>query len=493
MKLAFRFLLSTLLGILVVVAGSTWLQLRRELDLFDSDLERDHRVLARSLVPAFNMTWEHEGRSAALALLERVNASEGLLQSRFLPADASDAPAPALGSPDGLIQTVRQGSKDADMLTFAPVKPGGAPGFIEISESTHPRRRYVTESVIRALLSGLGLLAWCAASSIGLGFLLIARPVRALVAQARRIGKGEFQTGSGPRYADELGQLGTEMNHMAALLDQSRLELAREAKGRLQALNQLRHADRLATAGKLASGIAHELGTPLSVVLGRAKMLGSESGVSDVRRNAQIIEAQVARMTRIIRQLLDFARAGESNRAPIEAKLLVERVSSLLLPLAQKQGTRLSLGPLLEDGSVDADAEQIEQVLTNLVMNALQALREGGAVTVSISRETAVDPQQTSAEDCVVLHVDDTGPGMPSQVAARVFEPFFTTKGIGEGTGLGLSVAYGIVREHGGFLSVSSVVGQGSRFSIHLPALPAAREIRGIEKGRAGLSAPQAP
>jgi two-component system NtrC family sensor kinase len=471
MKLALRFLLSTLLGILVVVAGGTALNVRREVAVFDADLQRDHRVLAHSLAPAFAMTWEHDGPSAALRLLDQVNTSEGFLRSRWIPADSSEVPGPDLvrGS-EGVVQTVQGGAQDREIVTFAPVRLPRASGFIEIRESTNPRSRYVTESIIRAVLGGLGLLAWCGASSMALGTYFIGRPVQALVTQARKIGSGQFEARSSSGRADELDALGQEMNQMAEILEQNRRKLQEETHGRLEALNQLRHADRLATAGKLASGIAHELGTPLNVVSGRAKLIRNNEGASpELRRNAQIIEDQVVRMTRIIRQLLDFARAGESHRTAANARDLVERARGLLLPLAKKQGARIDLDEPIEDAHIDADVGQMEQVLSNLIVNALQAMRDQGVVTLRSSTKRLMPPGSTRADDYAVIEVRDTGPGMPPQIMTRVFEPFFTTKGVGEGTGLGLSVAYGMVQEHGGFLSVASSPGHGSCFSVHLP------------------------
>ncbi|HVZ33977.1 MAG TPA: HAMP domain-containing sensor histidine kinase [Polyangiaceae bacterium] len=472
MKLALRFLLATFLGILLVVAASTALNFRRELKDYDEDSQRDHRVLAHALVPAFLTTWDREGQPAALRLLGRVNLTEETLQSRWIPMSDPGSPSAQLPrTSDGLIQVVQPSPQGGDMVTFAPVdRSPPERGYIEIRESLAPRQRYVTESVVRAVLGGAGIFAWCTASCVLLGFLLVLRPVRALVAQARQIGAGRFDTRCVVTRGDELGQLAGEMNHMADLLQRHSVELAEQTDARLLALNQLRHADRLATAGKLASGIAHELGTPLTVVMGRAKLIRNDASLrEDTRRNAQIVEEQAERMTRIIRQLLDFTRAREPKRTATSASELVERVVGLLTPLAEKQGTRLMLGGLRNDALIDADSGQLEQVLTNLTMNALQALVSGGVVTFSVKAERAVAPDRVAPDDYVVIEVQDTGPGMPPQVVARVFEPFFTTKEVGEGTGLGLSVAYGIVQEHGGFFTVESAVGKGSRFCVHLP------------------------
>jgi signal transduction histidine kinase len=175
-------------------------------------------------------------------------------------------------------------------------------------------------------------------------------------------------------------------------------------------------------------------------------------------------------MTKIIRQLLDFARTRESRRVPTNASELVERVVGLLRPLAEKQGTGLSLGPVASDARIDADAGQLEQVLSNLTVNALQALQSGGVVSFAVHAMPPGTPAGETGDEHVVIDVEDTGPGMAPQVMARVFEPFFTTKDVGEGTGLGLSVAYGIVQEHGGFFTVDSALGRGSRFSVHLPS-----------------------
>ena len=254
----------------------------------------------------------------------------------------------------------------------------------------------------------------------------------------------------------------------------------------MAALEQLRHADRLATVGRLASGVAHELGTPLGVVLARARMFqDGEVAAQDIPAYARIIAEQVERMTAIIRQLLDFSRRqsrGDAVAAPerelVNLSELVVRTLALVEPLAEKRNVQLTFdGNVQTTGPVLAwvHAGHIQQVVLNLVMNALQAMVRPGAVHLTLSQARATAPAGVDAPpgEYVRLCVEDAGKGIDPAILSKVFEPFFTTKDVGEGTGLGLSVSYGITREHGGWIEVESKPGVGSRFSVFLPVPPA--------------------
>jgi len=292
----------------------------------------------------------------------------------------------------------------------------------------------------------------------------IGRPISRLAEKARRVGTGDL---TGPLHLaqrDELGQLATEINLMCDRLAAERL--ARES-----ATEQLRHADRLTTVGKLASGLAHELGTPLNVVQGRARLIRDrEVEGADVLDSARIIVEQAERMTALIQQLLDFARPRPLHKASLSLAGLVTRVCELLATIARK--SQVTLRQTLADGlRVDVDEGQLHQVLTNLVINAIHAMPDGGTVEI-VTRELEQTPPpyvESRGHAWVVLEVRDTGTGMDAQTRERIFEPFFTTKQVGEGTGLGLSVSWGIVREHGGWIEVQSTPGGGSTFTVHLP------------------------
>jgi signal transduction histidine kinase len=190
-----------------------------------------------------------------------------------------------------------------------------------------------------------------------------------------------------------------------------------------------------------------------------------------VPANGQIILEQSQRMTQIIRQLLDFARRRSVEKQETPLRSVIHSTFMMLRPLAEKQGVAMVQEGDTPELVVHADADQLQQALTNVVVNAIQAMPSGGTLTVGVREERASPPaDQGGAEGpYVALSVRDEGQGMPADVLEHIFEPFFTTKPVGEGTGLGLSVAYGIIKEHGGWIHVDSRVGSGSRFTMVLP------------------------
>jgi len=301
----------------------------------------------------------------------------------------------------------------------------------------------------------------------------VGRPIHGLVEKARRIGAGDFSKPLVLRQRDELSQLAGEMNAMAEHLDAAVHRIAAESSARIAAVEQLRHADRLTTVGKLASGIAHELGTPLNVVSGRAQMIlaGEVADPDEVAKVARIVVEQVERMTRIVRQLLDFSRSRSPEKRPTDVVQLARQTAALLEPLAARHDVELRCIDPPAPLGVSVDPGQIQQALTNLVVNAIQATPPGGHVRIRVeTQDLAPDPAGGHRPGPhAVLEVEDDGEGIPAERLAAIFDPFFTTKPVGEGTGLGLSVAYGIAQEHGGWIDVRSDPGRGSCFCIWLP------------------------
>jgi signal transduction histidine kinase len=190
----------------------------------------------------------------------------------------------------------------------------------------------------------------------------------------------------------------------------------------------------------------------------------------EARDNARMVVEQIDRMTRIIRQLLDFARRRGPQKSSTDLRQLLEQTVGMTQALAAKRKVSLRLAVGEEPAGAAVDPAQLQQVLTNLIMNGIQAMPGGGALTVGLVRTRAHAPaEQDGAEaSWYRVWVADEGVGIAPENVAHVFEPFFTTKGVGEGTGLGLSVAYGIVQEHGGWMDVQSELGRGSCFSVYL-------------------------
>jgi signal transduction histidine kinase len=255
--------------------------------------------------------------------------------------------------------------------------------------------------------------------------------------------------------------------HLFSALHQ---RLQAEAGARQDALGQLRHAQRLTTLGRLASGIAHEIGTPLNVISGRAELIAAGTLRPEAMvGSANIIIDQTERVSSIIRQLLDFGRRGGTRVELSELSALVEETAILLRPLASKTGVAIACSGVSVWANVNRS--ELQQVFTNLLTNAMHAMPHGGTIEVRVASELAQDPRVTraSARRYAVVRVEDQGSGIAPAVLPRIFEPFFTTRDVGVGTGLGLSVAYGIVQDHGGWLEVDTELGRGTAVSVYLP------------------------
>ena len=254
----------------------------------------------------------------------------------------------------------------------------------------------------------------------------------------------------------------------ARLLASLHHRIVLEISAREDALGQLRHAERLATLGKLASGIAHEVGTPLNVISGRAELIAA-GGLSAyaVTTSAGVIIKQAERVAAIVRQLLDFARRGGTRVERTDLTSLLEHTALLLGPLASKSGVEIALeGPRVD---ADVNPSELQQVLTNLLTNAIHALPGGGKVEVTLGVELARPERGGARRECSVIRVRDHGTGIAPDVLPRIFEPFFTTRDVGVGTGLGLSVVYGIMQDHGGWVAVETAVNRGTTLSLYLP------------------------
>ncbi len=273
------------------------------------------------------------------------------------------------------------------------------------------------------------------------------------------IAKGDRRhryNGGGPR---EVNALGVHFNQMMDNINNAEMEIRQRRENEQILEERLRRAEKLAAIGQLAAGVAHELGTPLSVIEGKSqRALRNDRVPESVAGDIKHIRFELRRMEQIIRQLLDFSRRSEIRRKRIKAA----RIAGSAVAALSRETDRLSTKTILEGGPADefyADPVQMEQVLVNLIRNGIQAAGEKGVVRVSWTTGAA----ETE------FRVEDSGRGIPPDVKSKLFEPFFTTKPVGAGTGLGLAVAHGIVEEHGGIIETGESELGGACFSLHIP------------------------
>jgi len=252
------------------------------------------------------------------------------------------------------------------------------------------------------------------------------------------------------------------------LLHRHHEHLAHERAQHRLTVDQLRHADRLNVIGTLAAGVAHEIGTPLNVISGSAELIVYARSDAERGEMARAICEQTERISAIIRHLLDFGRRAGMKTTTLELGDLARSAVTLIAPIAKKRKVDLVVEAASAPVIVTGNVAELEQVLCNLILNAVQAMSARGKVTLRVGTSGTVT-------------VEDEGPGIPAEVLPHIFEPFFTTKGVGEGTGLGLSVSYGIVRDHGGRIEVESTR-RGARFIVALPlaseAVPGSQSVR---------------
>ena len=293
----------------------------------------------------------------------------------------------------------------------------------------------------------------------------VLRPLARLTEGIQRLGRAEASEPLRVDRGDELGEVAREFNQMAERLREADRQLQAETARAFALEQNARQAATLAVAGKLAAGLAHEVGTPLNIISGRAEFALRHMPATDPRReDLEAIINQIDRISRVISGLLDVVRPATPKLEPLSFGAVVDELVPLLRHAARQRGIVLHARRGEGDVEVRGDAGQLQQVLLNLVVNALEATPAGGRVTIS------TDVQHRGDRDGVALTVTDTGSGIAPDVVPRIFESFFTTKPRGQGTGLGLAICRDIAKTHGGEMTVTSRPGAGSTFVLWVPA-----------------------
>jgi signal transduction histidine kinase len=287
--------------------------------------------------------------------------------------------------------------------------------------------------------------------------------LRSLIAEARRVNKPQTEFAPNLTLFGEDGQFSLHAAPLEHPFGDTAILLVIEDLTRLGALeSQLLRAEKLATVGVLSAGVAHEIGTPLGIARGRAEYVLSKLPLDAKQsEHLQLVLEQIDRVTRIMSQLLDFTRARKVTTTGVELGSVVSTVTELLRFEIDRRKLHLEVKIDPELPPLRAEADQLEQTLLNLLLNACQASHEGGRVSVRAQRNGTDELQR--------FVVEDEGVGIPAHSKPRVFDPFFTTKKRGQGTGLGLTIVQQIVTNHGGRIELESEEGSGTRVLVDWP------------------------
>jgi two-component system NtrC family sensor kinase len=326
-------------------------------------------------------------------------------------------------------------------------------------------------------------------ATIAFIWLMVYRPLNDLVGGIRRVAKGNLTNEIPVRSRnDEIGELATEFNHMTSELRDARTQITdwthtleqrvdRKSRELERAHHSLLHSEKLASVGKLAATVAHEINNPLFGILTNARLARKaidqspqldDAGKSKIGNKLAIIERESNRCGEIVKNLLMFSRQAPPRFELVPLDAVVERTLSLVRHSYQLQNIQLDVSLEHHGAQIQGDAGQLQQMLLVLLVNASEALQGISGAQVCLS--TRLDNQT------VVISVKDNGPGIPEDVRERIFEPFFTTKQEGPRTGLGLAIALGILEQHQGSIQVQSEPGKGTEFLLRLPCATSSSE-----------------
>jgi signal transduction histidine kinase len=493
-RIGTRITIATALSVTLTLAVYAWFEVGERGEVRRAAIESEARSTAMALRASLETVGSHIPEVDPDKLGRDLAKGAGGWRVRVLPRE------PAVGSKreTALVMTAGEvhrlhaltGSpsarlieRDGDELHYA--LPLRAPttrgievtGALDISRSIASLDHAHTRDLLRAILWVVVIASITTSAVWLLTRNLMSQPMAKLLRGIDDVAKGDLSHVILSERDDEIGAVASRFNDMTFSLRESRAETLRHHDAKSSLEQRLAHTEKLATIGQIAAEIAHEVGTPLGVIAGRARATQKKATDPEaVNKNAAIIAEQTARITRIIQRLLDFARrrVGPPERARVNLNALTLTTMELLASQfsAAKVKTRLVRAEGLP--AVLGDGDRLQQVLLNLVLNAVQAMPDGGALTVETAAVTRQRPglELAPEQTFVRLDITDTGVGIPADRKDKIFEPFYTSREGQGGTGLGLAVCAGIVKEHDGWIEVDDGAGGvgGTVFRVHLPA-----------------------
>ncbi len=498
MKLGTKLILSLVTVVLGVMAIHGYLSIRQDQESIDRELRVGMRGFTRVVEANLRHTYGEQrdldamqrfidiaaprGNIHAVIVYDRngevIGRSESIrFGSDFPELDPTPIlqldPKPVLEQGKGTDGYIREGQKliyyRLEPIFDAANRQAGAfviarQGYRLFASIDARRRRIMTTTTLLVLFLTLLILVIVRRS--------VSRPINELIARIREIGKGRWRQRIEVAGRDEVASLASEFNRMSEELEESRSRLVTEQRVKLQLEQDLRHSERLASVGRLAAGVAHEIGTPLNIISGRAEFLSRRSrSPEELKTNLDVIRSQTDRIAAIVRQLLEFSRRRDPAFRAVNLSALLHHVRYLLEHQLRSKGIRVEIDSPERLPEIHADPDLLQQVFLNLFSNSLHMLGMAGIIKIRAQLGDGKRPTAPVAGPDAWLHVtfEDNGGGIAPENIGRVFDPFFTTKDVGEGTGLGLSVSYGIIKDHGGEIYVDSEPGRFTRFSIFLP------------------------
>ncbi|HEU4731196.1 MAG TPA: HAMP domain-containing sensor histidine kinase [Kofleriaceae bacterium] len=478
MSIRLRFTIAlTLLGLLLF-GGYAVVAYTSEVDDLHDATEREILTLGRSLATSLGNALRDRQRADIDETLRALESLEPKILVHVHDVDAHEI-AHSRGEPidDSIELFARRATLtaqetvelDATRIVYAaPLTSdsGDVIGAIVVIRVTDDLKADLARTRWRLIAVVVGFVAVTMIGGVLLGTAYVTRPLAILLDGIAHVRDGDFKSRVQLARHDEIGALVDEFNAMVAALGEARQQIEHETEARLRLERGLQGVDKMITIGQLSAGLAHEIGSPLQVLSGRASALALRSAEPETRRQAEILVEQCARITRIVEQLLSLGRRRPAVIAACDLVKPVKTVLELLDGEVRRRGVTLELQQDDGDHAIDADEDQLQQIVLNLIRNALSATPSGGRITVRVDGHAGQ----------VRLIVRDTGPGIPPEMQANLFEPFFTTRASEGGTGLGLAVVRAIVVEHGGTITAGNCAGAadrpggGAEFIVSFPA-----------------------
>jgi signal transduction histidine kinase len=470
-------MLVLLLAMTPVVAVYTYWSAQWSSHNYIADLKRETRATTRALAPVLASYIQHGQWSQVHEMLQRMSAdgTEGAVLQRngelwyaasALPRDLITSAANRAHGAEGLDFEESAGDRYW-FCHIAPLNSRDTSGYLLVAQDWSD----IDEDVRQRMVPPVGAALLVTALIAGLMPILVGRYVSKPLAElSRKVLRFSGNEEPGKALAnDEVQLLSEEFQRLDQRLTQAHADLLERHRYELELDRRLQRADRLATIGTLASGLAHEIGTPMGVIRSRAELLlEGNSGPAKMQEGLEIILAQIERISRIVWMLLDYARGRESHRAEHDVRAIIEHVMKLVETEAKRRNVRMAVELSKAPLTVNCDGGQLQQVFINLVVNAFDAMTPSGG-TLRVTSEIEHRDHHTPV---LKLTFKDTGSGIPPQLQEHLFDPFFTTKPPGKGTGMGLSVSQAIIHDHSGEISFNSGP-DGTQFYVRLPMLDA--------------------